>query len=72
MAITYHGRIDLDERLNIIAGADLLVIPFTFDKEYFQEYRLSIPTAAENLAIGSLAAVRPEEMAATDLCLKPI
>ena len=40
--ITYHGRIDLDERLNTIA-ADLLVT-FTFDNEYFQEYRLSIPT----------------------------
>ena len=70
--ITYHGRIDLDERLNTIAGADLLVIPFTFDKEYFQEYRLSIPTKLpENLATGKpVLLYGPKGMAATDLCLK--
>ena len=70
--ITYHGRIGLDERLDTIAGADLLVIPFTFDNEYFQEYRLSIPTKLpENLATGKpVLLYGPKGMAATDLCLQ--
>ena len=70
--ITYHGRIELSKRLDTIVGADLLVIPFTFNKEYFEEYRLSIPTKLpENLATGKpVLLYGPKGMAATDLCLE--
>ena len=47
--ITYHGRIDLEERLNTIAGADLLVIPFTFDKEYFRNTASRSPQSCQRI-----------------------
>jgi hypothetical protein len=70
--VTYHGRIDLVDRLNTIAEADLLAIPFTFNPGYFEEYRLSIPTKLpENLATGiPVLLYGPEGMAATDFCVK--
>ena len=60
--ITYHGRIDLDERLNTIAGADLLVIPFHLRQRVFP----GIPPLDPHKAAGesghreARAAVRPE------------
>ena len=70
--VIYHGRIDLEDRLKTLAGADLLVIPFTFSPSYFEEYRLSIPTKLpENLATGiPVLLYGPRGMAATDLCFE--
>ena len=70
--VTYHGRIDLVDRISTIAEADLLAIPFTFNPGYFEEYRLSIPTKLpENLATGiPVLMYGPKGMAATDFCLR--
>ena len=70
--VIYHGRIDLEDRLKTLADADLLVIPFTFSPNYFEEYRLSIPTKLpENLATGiPVLLYGPRGMAATDLCFE--
>ena len=70
--ILFHGPIPLEKRLETLAGADLLVIPFTFKPEHFESYRLSIPTKLpENLATGiPLLLYGPEGMAATNLCIE--
>jgi hypothetical protein len=70
--VVFHGPIPLENRLETLAGADILVIPFTFDPWYFESYRLSIPTKLpENLATGiPVLLYGPKGMAATDLCLE--
>lgn len=70
--VFFHGPIPLEQRMETIAWADILVIPFTFDTGQFESYRLSIPTKLpENLATGiPVFLYGPKGMAATDLCLR--
>ena len=70
--VFFKGPVPLSQRLETIAGADILIIPFTFDSNNFDSYRLSIPTKLpENLATGiPLLLYGPDGMAATDLALK--
>jgi len=70
--VLFHGPIPLSQRLETLSGADVLVIPFTFNAGYFESYRLSIPTKLpENLATGvPVLLYGPQGMAATDLCCR--
>lgn len=70
--VLFHGPIPLEQRMYTLADADVQVIPFTFAPEYFESYRLSIPTKLpENLATGiPVLLYGPRGMAATDLCIR--
>ena len=52
--VLYKGQVSLDEGIDLLHSADLLVIPLTYDESQLKSYSFSFPTKlAEYLATGS-------------------
>lgn len=68
--ILHKGRFSFENKHEIISNSDLLLVPFTFNTDEFDHYRLSFPTKLlESLVTGIPTLIYgPKGMAGIDFC----